>query len=76
MSTLKLYDEATAYSSKYTTLMYSSSFSSAIKLLHKDLTNQLKPEDYLKESRTINGVFVGSQTNYSHNFATFSPKTY
>ena len=37
MSTLKLYDEATAYSSKYTTLMYSSSFSSAIKLLHKDL---------------------------------------
>ena len=37
MSTLKLYDEATAYSSKFTTLMYSSSFSSAIKLLHKDL---------------------------------------
>ena len=37
MSTLNLYDEATAYSSKYTTLMYSSSFSSAIKLLHKDL---------------------------------------
>jgi phytoene/squalene synthetase len=37
MSTLNLYDQATAYSSKYTTLMYSSSFSSAIKLLHKDL---------------------------------------
>lgn len=37
MSTLKLYDEVTAYSSKYTTLLYSSSFSSAIKLLHKDL---------------------------------------
>jgi phytoene/squalene synthetase len=37
MSTIKLYDEATAFSSKYTTLMYSSSFSSAIKLLNKDL---------------------------------------
>lgn len=37
MSTLKLYDEVAAYSSKYTTLLYSSSFSSAIKLLHKDL---------------------------------------
>ena len=37
MSTVKLYDEVAAYSSKYTTLLYSSSFSSAIKLLHKDL---------------------------------------
>ena len=31
------------------------------KLLHKDLRNQLKPKDYLKESKKINGVFVGSQ---------------
>ena len=37
MSDLKLYNEVTAISSKTTTLMYSSSFSSAIKLLHKDL---------------------------------------
>lgn len=37
MSTLKLYDDTTAFSSKYTTLMYSSSFSSAIKLLNKEL---------------------------------------
>ncbi|MFM2439036.1 MAG: hypothetical protein RLZ16_32, partial [Bacteroidota bacterium] len=32
-----LYNEVTAQSSKYTTLLYSSSFSSAIGLLHKDL---------------------------------------
>ncbi len=37
MSSLKLYNEVTAKSSKYTTLLYSSSFSSAIGLLHKDL---------------------------------------
>jgi phytoene synthase len=37
MSSLKLYNEVTAQSSKYTTLLYSSSFSSAIGLLHKDL---------------------------------------
>jgi phytoene synthase len=37
MSSLKLYNEVAAYSSKYTTLLYSSSFSSSIKLLHKDL---------------------------------------
>ena len=37
MSDLKLYNEVTGISSKTTTLMYSSSFSSAIKLLHKDL---------------------------------------
>ena len=37
MSSLTLYNEVTAQSSKQTTLLYSSSFSSAIKLLHKDL---------------------------------------
>ena len=37
MSSLKLYNEVTAQSSKYTTLLYSSSFSSTIALLHKDL---------------------------------------
>lgn len=37
MSSLKLYNEVTAQSSKYTTLLYSSSFSSAIKLLHREL---------------------------------------
>ena len=37
MSDLKLYNEVTGLSSKTTTLMYSSSFSSAIKLLHVDL---------------------------------------
>ena len=37
MSSLKLYNEVTAKSSKYTTLLYSSSFSSAIGLLHKEL---------------------------------------
>ena len=37
MSSLKLYNEVTAQSSKYTTLMYSSSFSSAIGLLDKSL---------------------------------------
>jgi phytoene synthase len=37
MSSLKLYNEVTAQSSKYTTLLYSSSFSSAIGLLHKEL---------------------------------------
>ena len=37
MSSLKLYNEVTAQSSKHTTLLYSSSFSSAIGLLHKDL---------------------------------------
>lgn len=37
MSSLQLYHQVTALSSKHTTLMYSSSFSSAIKLLHKDL---------------------------------------
>ncbi len=37
MSNLKLYNEVTGLSSKTTTLKYSSSFSSAIKLLHKDL---------------------------------------
>ncbi len=37
MSSLKLYNEVAAYSSKYTTLLYSSSFSSSIKLLDKDL---------------------------------------
>lgn len=34
---MQLYNEVTAQSSKYTTLLYSSSFSSAIRLLHKDL---------------------------------------
>ena len=37
MSDLKLYNEVTGLSSKTTTLLYSSSFSSAIKLLHSDL---------------------------------------
>lgn len=37
MSSFQLYNEVTALSSKQTTLMYSSSFSSAINLLHKDL---------------------------------------
>lgn len=37
MSSLALYNQVTAKSSKYTTLLYSSSFSSAIGLLHKDL---------------------------------------
>ena len=37
MSDLKLYNEVTGLSSKTTTLLYSSSFSSAIKLLHDDL---------------------------------------
>jgi phytoene/squalene synthetase len=37
MSTFQLYNQVTAETSKQTTLMYSSSFSSAIKLLHKDL---------------------------------------
>ena len=37
MSSLKLYNEVTAQSSKYTTLLYSSSFSSAIELLDKSL---------------------------------------
>ena len=37
MSSFQLYNEVTALSSQQTTLMYSSSFSSAIKLLHKDL---------------------------------------
>ena len=37
MSSLKLYNEVTAQSSKYTTLLYSSSFSSAIGLLDKSL---------------------------------------
>ena len=37
MSDLKLYNEVTGLSSKTTTLLYSSSFSSAIKLLHTDL---------------------------------------
>ena len=37
MSSFQLYNEVTALSSQHTTLMYSSSFSSAIKLLHKDL---------------------------------------
>ena len=37
MSDLKLYNEVTGLSSKTTTLLYSSSFSSAIKLLHADL---------------------------------------
>ena len=37
MSSLKLYNQVTAYSSKYTTLLYSSSFSSSIKLLDKEL---------------------------------------
>ncbi len=37
MSSMKLYNDVAAYSSKYTTLLYSSSFSSAINLLHKDL---------------------------------------
>jgi len=37
MSSLQLYNQVTALSSKHTTLMYSSSFSSAIKLLHKNL---------------------------------------
>ena len=37
MSDLKLYNEVTGLSSKTTTLLYSSSLSSAIKLLHDDL---------------------------------------
>lgn len=37
MSSLQLYDQVTAQSSKYTTLLYSSSFSSAIGLLDKSL---------------------------------------
>lgn len=37
MSSFQLYNEVTAESSKTTTLLYSSSFSSAIGLLHKDL---------------------------------------
>lgn len=37
MSSLQLYNEVTAQSSKYTTLLYSSSFSSAIGLLDKSL---------------------------------------
>jgi phytoene/squalene synthetase len=37
MSSLALYNQVTAQTSKYTTLSYSSSFSSAIGLLHKDL---------------------------------------
>jgi phytoene/squalene synthetase len=37
MSSYQLYNQVTAETSKQTTLMYSSSFSSAIKLLHKDL---------------------------------------
>jgi len=37
MSDLELYNEVTGLSSKTTTLLYSSSFSSAIKLLHEDL---------------------------------------
>jgi phytoene synthase len=37
MSSYQLYNEVTAQTSKYTTLKYSSSFSSAIKLLHVDL---------------------------------------
>ena len=37
MSSLKLYNEVTAQSSKYTTLLYSSSFSSAIGLLDRSL---------------------------------------
>ncbi len=37
MSSYQLYNEVTAHTSKYTTLRYSSSFSSAIKLLHVDL---------------------------------------
>jgi phytoene/squalene synthetase len=37
MSSLKLYNEVTAQSSKYTTLLYSSSFSSAIGLLDRTL---------------------------------------
>jgi phytoene/squalene synthetase len=37
MSSFQLYNQVTAEASKQTTLMYSSSFSLAIKLLHKDL---------------------------------------
>jgi len=37
MSSYQLYNQVTAEASKQTTLMYSSSFSSAIKLLHQDL---------------------------------------
>ncbi len=37
MSSFQLYNDVTALSSQQTTQMYSSSFSSAIKLLHKDL---------------------------------------
>jgi phytoene synthase len=37
MSTFQLYDQVTATASRQTTTMYSSSFSSAIKLLHADL---------------------------------------
>ncbi len=37
MSSLQLYNQVTAHTSKYTTVKYSSSFSSAIKLLHVDL---------------------------------------
>ena len=37
MSSIQLYNQVTAHTSKYTTVQYSSSFSSAIKLLHADL---------------------------------------
>ena len=37
MSSIQLYNQVTAHTSKYTTVKYSSSFSSAIKLLHTDL---------------------------------------
>lgn len=37
MSSIQLYNKVTAQTSKYTTIKYSSSFSSAIKLLHTDL---------------------------------------
>ena len=41
MSSLNLYNEVTAQSSKYTTLLYSSSFSSAIGLLDKSLRQSI-----------------------------------
>ena len=41
MSSLQLYNEVTAQSSKYTTLLYSSSFSSAIGLLDKSLRQSI-----------------------------------
>ena len=41
MSTFQLYNQVTAETSKQTTLMYSSSFSSAIKLLHEDLRQHI-----------------------------------